>query len=267
MAQANLVIVRGGGEVATATAQKFFHAGIPVLVLERPWPTALRRTVALCQAAYTGQAQVEDVLCRRVEADAEIKACHKEGAIPLLVDAEGESIARLRPRAVVDATGDVPGRLTHTGMAPITIALAAGPAPAAPVGAVVDTRCGQVQGRVYYAGQEIVPGKPYALPGGQPSYIAAPFAGTLRAIKRMGDVAHIGEAVLLIEQQFVTAPFDGVLRGLLHPGLCVPQGMPVAELDPNLSADVQLLSSAARCVAGGVLEAYLTLKHQLRRKQ
>lgn len=41
-----LVIVRGGGDIATGSIQKLYRAGFKVLVLEIEKPSAIRREVA-----------------------------------------------------------------------------------------------------------------------------------------------------------------------------------------------------------------------------
>ena len=42
----NLVIVRGGGDIATGTIYKLYQCGFKVLVLEMENPSAIRRNVA-----------------------------------------------------------------------------------------------------------------------------------------------------------------------------------------------------------------------------
>ena len=50
----DLVIVRGGGDLATGTIYKLRKCGFPVLVLEIASPSAIRRNVAFCEAVYQG---------------------------------------------------------------------------------------------------------------------------------------------------------------------------------------------------------------------
>ena len=57
----NLIIVRGGGDVATGTIQKLNRVGFDVLVLEIDKPTCIRRNVAVGQAIYDGEIQIEDI--------------------------------------------------------------------------------------------------------------------------------------------------------------------------------------------------------------
>ena len=47
-----LIIVRGGGDLATGTIHRLCSAGLRVLVLETTQPAAIRRQVALCEAVY-----------------------------------------------------------------------------------------------------------------------------------------------------------------------------------------------------------------------
>ena len=59
----NLIIVRGGGDLATGTIYKLKKCGFPVLILEAPHPSAIRRNVAFCEAVYQGTQTVEDMTC------------------------------------------------------------------------------------------------------------------------------------------------------------------------------------------------------------
>ena len=57
----NLIIVRGGGDLATGTIYKLKKCGFPVLILEVANPSAIRRNVAFCEAVYQGTQTVEDL--------------------------------------------------------------------------------------------------------------------------------------------------------------------------------------------------------------
>lgn len=58
-----LVIVRGGGDIATGTIHKLCRCGYPVLVLESGYPSAIRRCVAFSEAVYDGTSEVEGITC------------------------------------------------------------------------------------------------------------------------------------------------------------------------------------------------------------
>lgn len=50
-----LILVRGGGDLATGTIHRLWSAGLRVLVLEAEHPAAIRRQVSLCEAVYEGE--------------------------------------------------------------------------------------------------------------------------------------------------------------------------------------------------------------------
>ena len=68
MKQPALILVRGGGDLATGTIHRLWSAGLRVLVLEAEHPAAIRRQVSLCEAVYEGEATVEGLRAVRIEA-------------------------------------------------------------------------------------------------------------------------------------------------------------------------------------------------------
>jgi len=57
----------------------------------------------------------------------------------------------------------------------------------------------------------------------------------------------------------IRAPFQGVLRGLLHGGSEVQAGLKIGDLDPRAEPRFcSLVSDKALAVGGGVLEAILS---------
>lgn len=269
MAYYPLVIIRGGGDLATGVVQKLHRAGIRLLVLESARPTAIRRNVALCDTVFDGTAQVEDIFCRLVEGEEQMKACHRKNEVPLMVDPEAACIGALRPRAVIDAIIAKRNLGTHRNMAPITIALGPGFQAGVDVDVVVETMRGHNLGRLIFEGTALpntgVPG----MVGGEAELrvIHAPMDGTIRHIKTIGDIVHKDEPLFLIDQHFITAPFTGRLRGLIRNGYQIPKGMKIADIDPRTDVDWNTISDKARALGGGALEAYLMLNRRLRAKK
>mgnify|MGYP000108000348 CR=1 FL=1 len=99
----NVVIIRGGGDLASGTIHRLYRCGYRLLVLECEKPTAIRRMVSFCEAVYDGQSSVEGVLCRKVDSVEECEAVWKAGEIPLMVDTEGAVLKKYRPAALIDA--------------------------------------------------------------------------------------------------------------------------------------------------------------------
>ena len=111
-----LVVVRGGGDIATGTIQKLWNSGFGLVILETDRPTAIRRKVALSQAVYEGTATVEDLTAARIESTDEIEKEWEKGRIPLLVDPECRCLEDLKPLALVDAIlAKKPGNSSENG--------------------------------------------------------------------------------------------------------------------------------------------------------
>ncbi len=256
------VVLRGGGDIATGVAQKLFRAGIPVLMLEIERPTAIRRTVALSEAVYEGIFRVEDVRCRRVAGLDALEGCRARGEVPLLVDPEGEAIRALRPGAVIDAILAKRNLGTCRDMAPVTIALGPGFRAGEDVDAVIETMRGHDLGRLILSGGAMPDtGIPGELGGkGAERVLRAPVEGEVRHIRAIGDRVPVGAPLCTVGGEVVAAPFDGLLRGLIREGLCVPAGMKIADIDPRADVGVTTISDKARCLGGAALEAYLLLQ-------
>ncbi|MCL1837196.1 MAG: selenium-dependent molybdenum cofactor biosynthesis protein YqeB [Treponema sp.] len=256
------IIIRGGGDLATGVAQKFFRAGFPVAILETHTPTAIRRSVSLCEAAYDGFACVDDLKCRKVADTDKMESCWQDGIIPLLVDPTGESIRTIRPAAVIDAIIAKRCLGTNRAMADITIALGPGFRAGEDVDIVIETMRGHDLGRLIFSGSAMpntgIPGEV----GGQSArrVLHAPVSGIVVHKRHIGDVVGSGDVLLTIGGMAVNAPFGGLLRGLIREGIEVPQGMKVADVDPRTDVNWRAISDKARCLGGAALEAYFFLK-------
>jgi len=280
------IVVRGGGDLATGVVQKFFRAGFPVVILETAAPTAIRRSVALCEAVYDGCAQVEDMICRRVSGVDELETCWQQGIIPLLVDPAGDAIKQIQPSAVIDAILAKRNLGTHKGMAPVTIALGPGFCAGEDVDVVIETMRGHDLGRLIFQGRAAAnTGIPGEINGkSSQRVIHASASGTVVHKKHIGDVVESGEVILTIEGTHTSgssissastgvapnggalisaaearAPFTGLLRGLIREGATVPQGMKIADIDPRVDVDWRTISDKARCLGGAALEGYFYL--------
>ena len=255
-----IIAIRGGGDLATGVAQKFYRSGFRVVVLETAVPLAIRRSVSLCAAVTEGSAQVEDL--RAVFAEpAQCEAFWQEGKIPVLIDPQAESLSLLRPAALVDAILAKRNLGTHIHMAPVVIGLGPGFEASRDVHAVIETMRGHDLGRVLFRG--------FALPNtGIPGEIGgksaqrvlhAPCAGIVIHHSAIGQVVEEGHPLFSVDETVVTAPFRGLLRGLIQSGITIPKGTKAADVDPRIDVDWTTISDKARCIGGGVLEAYLHL--------
>ena len=120
----NLIIVRGGGDLATGSVYKLKKSGFPVLILEVANPSAIRRNVAFCEAVYQGTQTVEDMTCYLANSLEQAEAFLREGKLTVLVDPVGDAISKLKPLAVVDAILAKKNLGTNRDMAPLLLPLA-----------------------------------------------------------------------------------------------------------------------------------------------
>lgn len=262
MPKHELIVLRGGGDLATGVAQKFYRAGFRVLILEVEKPTAIRRGAALSEAVYDGFVQVEDVPCRHIH---ELKACvpcWQKGVVPIFIDPAADSVAKLMPHAVVDAVLAKHNLGTHRGMAAVTIGLGPGFFAGGDVDAVIETMRGHDLGRLILSGAALPnTGVPGEIAGkSRQRVLHTPVAGEITHIHEIGDIVQEGEPLMEVGGQKMTAPFTGLLRGLIHDGLAVPKGMKVADIDPRTDVNWRTISDKARCLGGAALEAYFYLR-------
>ena len=266
----DLIIVRGGGDLATGTIYKLKKSGFPVLILEVKNPSAIRRNVAFSEAIYQGQQTVEDMTCFRADSLQQAENFLQEDKLTILVDPKGEAIAKLKPVAVVDAIIAKRNLGTAKTMAPITVALGPGFVAGEDVDAVVETKRGHNLGRVIWSGSAAPnTGVPGLIAGfGKERVMHSPAQGILKNVKKITDTVTKGEVIAVIETGSdmvpVEASLDGILRGLIRDGYPVTKGFKIADIDPRSEEyeNCFTISDKARCIAGGVLEAILQLKKE-----
>lgn len=264
----DLVIVRGGGDLATGTIYKLYKCGFTVLILEIEQPSAIRRNVAFSEAVYTGSQTIEDVTCYLAKSLSQAKTLLEEGKLVILVDPSGDVISSLRPLAVVDAILAKKNLGTHMGMATITVALGPGFTAGQDVNAVIETKRGHNLGKVLWQGGAVPnTGIPGLICGyGKERVIHSPATGILRNVCKITDTVQIGDVIAVIETETekvpVTATLDGLLRGLIRDGYPVTKGFKIADIDPRAEEyqNCFTISDKARCIAGGVIEAILHMK-------
>ena len=263
MKRDDLIVVRGGGDLATGTIHRLWSAGLRVLVLEAEHPAAIRRQVSLCEAVYEGETTVEGLRAVRVEWLEAAEAVWAENAVPVLVDPKGSCLKQARPAVLIDAIIAKKNLGTTREMAPLTIAIGPGFVAGRDVDVVVETKRGHKLGRIIREGAAAPnSGVPGIIGGyGAERVIHAPEAGVFRNRHAIADLVTAGETIAVIEMPDgntvpVTTQIDGILRGLLRDGYPVTPGFKVADVDPRRSEleNCFLISDKARCIAGSVLE-------------
>lgn len=255
-----LVVVRGGGDLASGAIHRLHRAGFPVAVLELPQPTFVRRAVCFGEAVYSGQISIEGVVARRAAAPEEALRLVHQGEVPVLVDAVGDSLARLQPPVLIDARMAKINLGTTKNDAPLVITLGPGFTAGLDCHAVIETNRGHNLGKVIWLGQpEPDTGEPGAMEGKTHSRVLrAPAIGSVQPTAEIGDALEAGQLIASVDGHAVRAPFTGILRGLIHPEVVVRPNMKIGDIDPRLRREACFtISDKSRAVGGGVLEAIL----------
>jgi xanthine dehydrogenase accessory factor len=282
-----LILVRGGGDLASGVILRLKRVHLNVIVSELPQPLAVRRSVSFAEAVYKGRHTVEGLTARLVEQD-RIAAALEAGEIPVIVDPHVEVLSRLPFHIVVDA------RLLKRPPAPLPmeVPLHIGLGPGFHAGqnchAVIETRRSHTLGRVYWNGTvQADSGQPEGDPR---RVLRAPDDGVLAGRAKIGDHVEEGDVVAVIQPVIladrhiystqvpegisektgetirsarsdleVVSPLSGVLRGIIHDGVRVTSGLKIGDVDPRDDPDACfLVSDKALAIGGGVLEAILS---------
>ena len=258
---APLVLLRGGGDLATGVAARLWRSGFRVVVTEIEQPLAVRRLVSLAEAIYEGETSVEELRGQRAEGTADAHKILGDSSIPVLVDPTAKSRHDLAPASIVDARMMKSASSLPLESASMMVGLGPGFAAGEDVHAVVETNRGHRMGRVFWEGSaQADTGVPDSVNGQDVERVLrAPAEGVFEPIAELGSLVTSGARLAHVGGVDLIAPFDGALRGLLHSGIEVRSGMKVGDLDPRGDLGVcSLISDKSLAVGGGVLEALLS---------
>jgi xanthine dehydrogenase accessory factor len=290
----HLVIVRGGGDLATGVVYRLHKAGFPVVVLELAQPLVVRRRVALATAVLDGAIQIEDLHARLVPTWQAALALAHTPTIPVLVSPtlpNPQSFDKLRTdsairnphsafrnpqsspsaapfrnpqsefRILIDARMAKRNIDTRIDQAPLVVGLGPGFTAGVDCHAVVETMRGHSLGRVIWQGAALPnTGTPGIVAGkGAERVLRAPAAGVVAWRLEIGDLVKAGELIGSVNDAPVRAPFDGVVRGLIAPGTAVHTGLKIGDVDARAERGACFtISDKSLAIGGAVLEAALT---------
>ncbi len=256
-----LVLIRGGGDLASGVALRLHRAHFKIIMTEVARPLAVRRAVSFAEAIYQGAWEIEGVVADHVEDVRAVQRALAEGHIPIVVDPDAALIQEHHPSVVID--GRMLKRPSDLGVsaAPLMIGLGPGFTVGVDCHAVVETKRGHYLGRVYWEGSaQANTGIPDPVAGYDlERVIRAPVGGELIGGLAIGSLVESGDQIARIGDVPVLANFDGALRGLLHDGLQVEAGLKIGDLDPRADQEYCFkVSDKALSVGGGVLEALIS---------
>lgn len=261
-----IILFRGAGDVATGAALRLYGAGLRRLIfLEIPQPMAVRRTVSFSEAVYDGRVTVEGVTALRADSPADFASIWERGAVPVLVDPEGNCVVRVRPEVVVEATIAKKNIGVTRNDAPLVIGVGPGFTAGGDVHRVVETKRGFLMGRLLREGSAAPnTGRPGVVMGyDRERVLRAPCSGLFETGLDIGNRVKAGEAAGTVDGRPVLSQIDGILRGLLRPGLRVAEGAKLGDVEPRDNVGFDKVSDKGMAVGGALLEAIL--EHALAR--
>ena len=251
------VLVRGVGDIGSAVAHRLFSERYAVLMHDDPKPTTTRRDMAFADAVFDGRSSLDGVeAVRASEITGVWRVLAAREAIPVYVGAFEPLLRAFAPDVLVDARmRKHSSPQVQCGLADLTIGLGPDLVVGRHADVVVETSWDGL-GRVITEGASLtLAGEPREIEGhARDRYIYAPCDGVFRTKARIGDWVRHGQEVAEIGSTVLTAPLEGVLRGLTRDGIPVTTRTKVIEVDPRgAGAEVRGIGKRPRRIADGVL--------------
>lgn len=261
-----IVVVRGGGDIASGTVNRLHKMGFKVLVLEIPTPNFIRRMVCYGEAVYEKEFELEGAVSKLAHNLEEIKNIWNEKKIPVYIDPEMKILNELKADVLVDAIIAKKNLGTSKELAPVVIALGPGFEAGKDAHAVIETDRGHNLGRVIYEGKASEnTGIPGIIQGyGRERVIYANADGILRIVHDIGSIVKKDEVIAYIDETPVLASLTGLIRGMIREGSAVKKGLKISDIDPREEQlkNCWTISDKARTISGGVVEAIFYLANR-----
>ena len=274
-----LIIIRGGGDLASGVIQKFNRAGFDILVLEIEKPNFIRRKVCYGAAIYEREVMLEGSISKFAGSIKDkniffnVESILNDKMIPVVVDPQLEILDIIKKNygsqykviAIIDSIIAKKNLGMRSDLAPITVALGPGFFAGKDVDIVIETMRGHDLGRLIFQGEALpntgVPG----LVGGEAELrvIHSPCEGVLTIVKDIGDLVEQGDIIAKIGNEEVKATISGLIRGMITDGLYVKKGLKIADIDPRKDEykNCFTISDKARTLGGAALEAVLCMRN------
>lgn len=253
-----IVMIRGGGDLASGVAICLFRAGYRVVITELSAPLVVRRKVAFAQAVFDGSCQVEEVQGELTSTAQQAMQIMEQGKVAVMVDPQAETVHNFPLVALVDCRMNKAISDQKMDAAPLVIGLGPGFSVGVNCHAVIETKRGSNLGKIILdGGAESDSGIPEPVNGfARERVLYSPVDGQVIAKAKIGDVIEPGETIATIGEELVVARFKGVLRGLIQNGIFVKKGVKIGDLDPRCEVDAcYRVSDKAMAIGAAVVKA------------
>jgi len=256
-----VVLIRGGGEVASGIAYRLHLSHLKVCLTEIATPVAVTRGTTFSEAVFDGVKEIMGVKAEFVLAQQEeIYRVWQQGNIPIVIDPEASIKDKIKPDVLIDATMAKRKTSTKITDAPLVIGVGPGFYAGRNVHIVVESNHSRNLGRVILEGEaEQNTGIPVAIGGlTKERVIWTAKAGTFTSNKGIGDSVVAGEVIGHVGDQPLKAPISGMLRGLIRSGVKVLKGSKLIEVDPIHDRLIcNFITDKMMAIGEGVLQAIM----------
>ncbi|MBC2855180.1 EF2563 family selenium-dependent molybdenum hydroxylase system protein [Cetobacterium sp. 2A] len=264
-----IIVVRGGGDIASGVIQKLYRTGFNVVITEIEKPNFIRRDVCFGQAIYDKEKTLEGITSIFCKNENEVISALNSNKIPVIVDSKLEKIEsfkNLKLTAVIDAIISKKEKNLKDKY-PITIGLGPGFEAGKSVDLVIETMRGHNLGRIIFEGSALPnTGIPGTIKGvAEERVIYSQDSGYLTIIKDIGTFVKKNEIIATIDGKNVYSTIDGIIRGMINNQYYVKEGLKIADIDPRTEEleNCFTISDKARAIGGSALEALLILKNRI----
>lgn len=261
------ILIRGGGDLGSGVAFRLHRVGWNVVITEIEKPLVLRRTVSYANAIYEKEAKVEGIIARYIKESKEIPELIDQRKIAVLISPERYFFPDYAPDVIVDARLLKKFVEYDLNTKPMVIGLGPGFKVGINCHVVIETNRGHYLGRAIWEGEAL---SDTGIPGtvsqkSKERVLRAPASGSIQSNIALGTFVKKGDLIGSINNQPILAPFDGCLRGLMHDGIYVQEGIKIGDLDPRLDKNlIHFISEKSLAIAGGVLEAIMTYQNRIK---
>jgi xanthine dehydrogenase accessory factor len=254
-----VVLIRGGGEVASGIAYRLHLHHLRVCLTEIAAPVAVTRGTTFSEAVFDGVKEIMGVKAELVPAQQEeIHRVWQQENIPVIIDPEASIKDKIKPDILVDAMMAKKKTDTMIADAPLVIGVGPGFYAGRDVHIVVESNHDHNLGIVILEGEaEKNTGIPVEIGGlTKERVIWSPGAGIFTSDKEIGDPVIAGQVIGSVGDKPLKAPLNGMLRGLIRSGVKVSAGSKLIEVDQvHDSAVCNIITSKMMAIGEGVLQA------------
>jgi len=254
------ILIRGGGEAASAVAHKLVNSGFKVCLTEIQKPLAIHRGTSFSEVIWEKEKEVENICVKLALTPKDIYKIWDQGKTPLIIDSEADIRKEINPDILIDAIMEKRNIGTSINYAPLVIALGPGFKVGKDAHLVIETNNSDNLGKVLIEG-EAESYNPIPLEVGGYTFervLRNLRSGVLYIEKDMGEIVDKDEVVAWVKEEPLKAKIGGLIRAILRDGTFIKKQTKVAEIDPRNDPKLcYTIRPRMRTIAGGTLEAIL----------